>query len=111
MQAIALRHPYQDELLSRQLADFLGEADPAVLGAPFFVMGFVAGVVPVDSISAPNRRPAARSSSPGVRAGCVDPRGAAVPGLVPGAAQGPHGTTAGRTTDDAINPKPDSVRS
>ena len=31
MQAIAQRHPYQDELLRRQLADFLGEADPAAV--------------------------------------------------------------------------------
>lgn len=31
MQVIHTRHPYQDELLSRQLAAFLGEADPAAV--------------------------------------------------------------------------------
>ena len=31
MQVIHTRHPYQDELLSRQLEAFLGEADPAAV--------------------------------------------------------------------------------
>ena len=31
MQVIQTRHPYQDELLSRQLEAFLGEADPAAV--------------------------------------------------------------------------------